>query len=994
MIKFYAESTSEQNQNADSRGISNVTKEASSGDSTAKPNPSEHLSKSASAAQDAAVSNNSVDETLKRHSLRDTPRPVTSTPETALPICGSPTVSLPSSVTVEMNPKTVIDVASETAPCSKPIHLIPPVVSSLQFASQGPPPGYAQPKRGRKTANREEPPRRRGRKPASLPPVILDGSASKESKDLNLHVQPGKLDSTSKGKTGTENQESTNVQNHACATQIVDPVHSQGSKKKEQAHKPAQHKQMLPSSTKIDTTGALDRTSVSGRYQTANINDVARVMKEVFSGTGLSTAKVGESSGKENKDTPAMPVLSKSSVEVIRNHKTEATSTTTVNSDNPGDSTSLVGSSMPSACATNRPTLRAGPAGQDCPIAGATENTMMNETVPVCDAANMEVDLRPDVVETLTENPPSLPPVLIGNSSLKESVPDVEESRQCSQENSGCQSLSGHHENLDHSGVTSINESSDAALEIQERFSSTIMDIESKHNKVNDIDPAPSSDGGSAQVHKVSAGCSDDSDIAESGRGSAVEFDLLPPRVEADHTPEENLKVPDNVKKIVEEKTEFVNPEDVPKNNVPINLIPDSEDNKADNHGACLMDMDIPGSDILDVPDAGGVIPAGTSRPTTEATQGSPREERQSDPEVKDVLPNRLEEDKSGNLAQPLSSSEVKETNMMMLSDTRLDNNSGDRTDLPVSSSTVIHTENVGNSSKDDLCDCTVTDLVQAREDSEQLAKEVSEVPVVLASCSRNEESSQMDPLSPSVSLGGTSDYQISSDMVAAHDNIVLSENTSSVPLVTEEDKLHSFLGKTLSDCAESLEGCKDSDDSNDKLDLAHVNVGQLVSITENLVSIDPFNHLTVSKTLQASAGDQIDVSQTESVPVKVVDTSTQSPPLTTMEEEKSGASFDSDLIASPPPSKDKKDFQAETDPVDSSQPCRILEGNAPGEKVVPSSPPVLEEVGEARMPSDAEIQTIKQTDASEVGPISPKEMINKYFHCHLRYSVFQLPQD
>lgn len=1476
-----------------------MTKEASSGDCKAKANRSEHLSKSAGTAQDATVSNNSVVETLKSHSLQDTPHPVTSTPETAVPICGPPAVP----AAVGIRPKTVTDVTPETAPSSQPIHPFPSVASSLQIASQCPPPGFVQPKRqGRKTAKREEPPRRRGRKPASLPPVSLDGSAGKETKDLNVHVQPGQLgDSSSKdiglrGKTGTENQESTSVQNHAGGTQIVDTVHSQGLKRKEQAPKPAQHKQLLASSTKIDATGALDRTSVSGRYQTANINDVARVMKEVFSGTCLSKAKVGESSGNENKDAPAMPVLSKSSVEVTKNDKAEAISATILNSNIPieahekessvvaseirpdsanaleesiipkiddrksgstkadklvesretsagcstvvsavrsmppcplstdqnkndicqisnpdegilgssGDSISLVGSSRPSSCAKNRPTevdtnsgdkyevslkeplkssvlkasgsaissnfnnadhnppesssfgdsnaskvpevmdnvsenetkpvgggslksspdrssyevpsslkndgvnhpapiltipsdsshtnvitacttqmdyknmpelsleeppecpldmssvshttvtvaatttvanarenaeisadqacpsevssdigkktlddekipsvdcptepssaitkktldnekispvyrlsepsefdntslecpattsmpemlnqsridyspektgmdsgkddnakcssevavefiktssntapdltvetLRTRPDGQDCPSVspGTAGNTMMDETVSVCDEVKMKVDLRPVViVETLTENPsqdcPSIPPVVIDTSSMNESVPNLEKSRQCSLENSGCQSLSSHHENQDHSNT--------AAPNLVEQTSGNKIELASE-----ELPNFPSSDDGSVQVHEVSARSPDDSDIAKSGRGSAVQFNLLPPRVEvadcsfkadvegqktsvlndnSNQIPEGNLNLPDNVEKIVEENAEFVNSEGIPVKNVPMPLIQDNEDNKADNHGACLMDMDISSSDNLDVPDAGGVITAGISPPTTERekelessnavaqmdvsdrervpedkndnmvlpssslqggeenysftavgdqvdslgnreepkkfgvnsdlqvnasqdditmisenlvqensndtsvalqegkiegsaeiNQGSPGEKKQSDPQVEDVL-DLTEEDQSGNMAQPLSSSEVKETNVMMLPDTGLDN-SGDQTDLPLSSSTVTDREKMGNSSKDDLCDCTVTDSVEALEDSGLLPKKMSEASVVLSSPNRNEDTSQMGPVSSPVSLEGPSDCQISSDhMVATQDNIVLSENTSSVSLVTEEDKLQSFSEKILSNSAEPLEDCKDSDNSNDKLDLTHVNKEQLLSITENPISNDPSNHLTVSKTSEASASDQSDVSQTgESVIVNAVDTLTQPPPLTTMVEEKSEASCDSDH-ARPPPLKDIP-LQAETDPMDSSQPGEILEENISGETIVPSSPPVLEEVGDAIMQSVAEVQTIDQTDASKVCPPHPiqNKLINKKIvtlqcHCHLRH--------
>ncbi|XP_023522629.1 chromatin structure-remodeling complex protein SYD-like, partial [Cucurbita pepo subsp. pepo] len=73
-----------------------------------------------------------------------------------------------------------------------------------------------------------------------------------------------------------------------------------------------------------DVDTGLQGETISSRYQTANVNDVARVMKEVFSGTGLSKAKVGASSEIENKDASAMPVLSKSSMEVTKSHKSEA----------------------------------------------------------------------------------------------------------------------------------------------------------------------------------------------------------------------------------------------------------------------------------------------------------------------------------------------------------------------------------------------------------------------------------------------------------------------------------------------------------------------------------------------------------------------------------------------------------------------------------------------------------------------------------------------
>ncbi|XP_022939074.1 chromatin structure-remodeling complex protein SYD-like isoform X3 [Cucurbita moschata] len=1231
--------TPEQNQNADSRGISNVIKEASSGDCTSKANPSEHLSKSR-AAQDATVTNNRVDETLKSHSLRDTTYPVTSTPETAVPTCGPPAVS----VAVGMSPKAVTDVARETAPISQPIHSSASVASSVQIASHCPPPVYVEPKRqGRKTAKRVEPSQRRGKKPASLPSVVLDGSAGKESKDLNVLVQPGPLgDSSCKdigliGKTETENQESTNVQNHAGCTQIIDTVDSQDLKRKEQVPKPAQHKQLLASSTKIVATGALDKTSASGRYQTANVNDVARVMKEVFSGTGLSKAKVGASSEIENKDASAMPVLSKSSVEVTKSHKSEAILNSNIpveahekeysdvanemrpdsanaleesivlkidddgsgcakadsvnklvesretydgcstvvsgsaissnfnNADHNPPESSPVSSSLgdskvskapevmdnvleneanpvsggslksypdrsdykvpspskndgvnhpapsnnmaelpleePSECpldmssrshttvtvattivenaeisanqahpsqsktlddqritsvdcpcepatditkktldvegfsepsefdhtslecpaTTSMPemsgqcsidyspekigmdsgraveTLKARPARQDCPSvsSGTTENTMMNETVSVRAAVKMEGDLRPVmIVETSMEDP----------------------GQDC---HSVCQSLSAHRENLDHPDVSNFNESSDACMpgaeiEVQERVSVTTMNIESKHKEVNDTDPAVEHMDAASKQGRSSGS----QDLSNAGAPNLVEQTLgnkleltseelptLPSsdhRVEAaectlktdvegqktslndssNHIPDENLKVSDHV----EENAEFVNPENVPEKSVPIPRIQDNEGNRADNHGACLRDMDISSSDAvvqMDNSDEKRVsegktddmvlLPASLQggeencsftsvgdqvdnlgnqeEPNKFGVKGSPGEKKQSDPLVEDVL---------GTSAQSLSSSEVKDSYKMTLLDTNLDN-SGDQTDLPVSSSTVTDREKIGDSSKDDSCGCTVTDSVEALEDSELLTNEVSDVSVVPAS------SSQMEPISSPVSLEGPSDYQGSDHMVATQDNLVLSENVSS-----EEDKLRNSFEKTLLDSADPSEDRKESDISSK---------GQLLSITENLRLNDPSNHLTVSK-LEDSAGDQTgDVPQTgEAVSVNAVDTFTQPAPPTTMEEEKSDALLDSGLIASSSsrPLNDIQGSQPVTDPMDSSQAGVILEKNISGETIVSSSSPVSEEVGADLMQSVAEVQTIDETDASEVGEPSLEKAVTE----------------
>lgn len=303
----------------------------------------------------------------------------------------------------------------------------------------------------------------------------------------------------------------------------------------------------------------------------------------------------------------------------------------------------------------------------------------------------------------------------------------------------------------------------------------------------------------------------------------------------------------------------------------------------------------------------------------------------------------------------------------MMVLPTSLDN-SGDQTDLPESSSTMTDREIIGNSCKDDLQECTVTDSIKTLQDSRELPKELSQVPAVFASTNSNEESPQLDPpqldpLSSPVSLEGPSDNPMSSDhMVATHDNIVLSENVSSVLLVSEENKRQSSSEKSLSDSAEPLEDCKDSDNSSDRLVITQVNKEQLLSISENLVSVDSSNHMEVS------TGDQINVPQTEeSVPVNPVDPLNQPLPSTsTMEEDKSETSFNSGLIAVPLLLTDV--LQTETEPMDTSQPGCILE-DASGETILPSSS-LLEEVNKAIMQSGYQVRTIDQMDTSEAVPI------------------------
>ncbi|XP_062108563.1 chromatin structure-remodeling complex protein SYD [Humulus lupulus] len=166
---------------------------------------------------------------------------------------------------------------------------------------------------GRKTPNRTEAPRRRGRKQTAILSPLPDVLAGQDPK-LSFHSQ--NKSAASRGKLGSDTQEVS--QSQTGDVHMTAGVSGHDPKKKDQSSFTPQMKQPTNPQAAIDNApGFSDKTSVLGRIQTADVNDVARVMKEVFSGTCLKT-KVLESHGKEGKFAPNVPVTRKTVSEVAK----------------------------------------------------------------------------------------------------------------------------------------------------------------------------------------------------------------------------------------------------------------------------------------------------------------------------------------------------------------------------------------------------------------------------------------------------------------------------------------------------------------------------------------------------------------------------------------------------------------------------------------------------------------------------------------------------
>ncbi|KAI5349601.1 hypothetical protein L3X38_002490 [Prunus dulcis] len=263
-------------------------------------------------------------EVNKSQSLEDRACPAIATSITAAPAHTPLTDSFPSSTAVENTSETKYDVA-KIAPSSQST----PSYHSVPLASQSitpcPSESLEVKRQGRKTSSRAEAPRRRGRKQALVLPAVSDGPAGQDPK-LNSQLQNasavtmGSKSVAPRSKQGTDGQELTNaIQAQTSQVHLASSLVGHDPKRKEQSGYSAHNRQPTNSTSALDSAaGSSDKSSALGRIQTADVNDVARVMKEVFSGTILSKAKIPETFGREGRVAPCVPLSSKIPVDTAK----------------------------------------------------------------------------------------------------------------------------------------------------------------------------------------------------------------------------------------------------------------------------------------------------------------------------------------------------------------------------------------------------------------------------------------------------------------------------------------------------------------------------------------------------------------------------------------------------------------------------------------------------------------------------------------------------
>jgi len=169
-------------------------------------------------------------------------------------------------------------------------------------------------RQGRKTQNRLEPPRRRGKKSAPVLPVASDALIGQDPK-LSHHAQISPVNSL----VGIDTSNVT----QAKALEVLLPSGvANDSKRKQRATNPAQNKQQKVASPRIDSAPvSSDKVAPFGRIQ--NVNDVARVMKEVFSGTCLPKPKAHDPIVSEDRNTPFVQVTTKAAADASGSQSVE-----------------------------------------------------------------------------------------------------------------------------------------------------------------------------------------------------------------------------------------------------------------------------------------------------------------------------------------------------------------------------------------------------------------------------------------------------------------------------------------------------------------------------------------------------------------------------------------------------------------------------------------------------------------------------------------------
>ncbi|XP_022723174.1 chromatin structure-remodeling complex protein SYD-like isoform X3 [Durio zibethinus] len=247
-------------------------------------------------------------EVVKSQILEGKMHSTISTAKTASSVASATTDSLPTSNPLEGANKTIPTPGAKIAPSSQPFPTYAPVASAPQSVPSCPTESVQSKRPGRKTTNRAEAPRRRGRKPA-----IPDTSSGQ---DLKINSQPQNRSKdllVNKATVRKSNQDSGPHELVNVAQVHASEVHSPGAS--------------VGHDSKRKVTSAIPAFS---RIQTADVNDVARVMKEIFSETCSPKTKVGEPPGSEGRNTPTAPLSSKAFEEVVKNQSLDGKSAVSI----------------------------------------------------------------------------------------------------------------------------------------------------------------------------------------------------------------------------------------------------------------------------------------------------------------------------------------------------------------------------------------------------------------------------------------------------------------------------------------------------------------------------------------------------------------------------------------------------------------------------------------------------------------------------------------
>eukprot|EP00258_Populus_trichocarpa_P050244 XP_024466263.1 chromatin structure-remodeling complex protein SYD isoform X4 [Populus trichocarpa] len=350
----------------DMHDVASVTKEVSAVNSSSKAKVLEVSGSESGVILSTPQLSKRFAEVVQNQSSEDNPSPV------VYPA----TESLLHSATVEGVCKTVHQLAPKITSSSQPISSYPSVTPVFQSNT----PEAMQVKRqGHKAPTRGEAPRRRGKKQGSISPAV----------DATIGQDP----------IVNPQMQMQNKSRDSLGSKVISLRSAQGNELKElknvvqEAHIPSGLVGQDPK--RKEASGIL----AVGRIQTADVTDVARVMKEIFSETCSSKNKIGDSSTVEVRSAP---VSSKMSVEVAKKQSSEGKALSAV---------SILEATLPVMGSSNDDSKQPGSGdgvkmeGDHTPALGKAPTSEINPSMLEIKTSHGPVEKMRELIRASTENP-------------------------------------------------------------------------------------------------------------------------------------------------------------------------------------------------------------------------------------------------------------------------------------------------------------------------------------------------------------------------------------------------------------------------------------------------------------------------------------------------------------------------------------------------------------------------------------------------------------